>query len=258
MSHRTLYLAWQDRFATRAWYPIGRLDVNEIIHEFSYTRGALTAQAQAGFQALPSFPDLKRRYKSDELFSFFRNRLLGSSRQDFAGYLDWLGMSEGQFDPLEVLAVTGGERQTDNFEVFSKIKKESTGHFKCRFFLHGQRHVHESARQRIESFRVHEPLRICLEYNNPATSRAVQLQTEDYVMIGWAPRYLVGDLAEAALASGDLGAKIVKVNTGRVPANMRVLIELVGRLPPNYEPMVTDEFRLIDGQVETSAAPLAN
>ena len=30
-----------------------------------------------------------------------------------------------------------------------------------------------------------------LELNNPATTLAVQIQTTDYHMIGWAPRYLL-------------------------------------------------------------------
>lgn len=256
MSIKILYVAWQDRISTRAWYPIGRLDADHSTQQFSfaYTRGALAARNSTDFQALPSFPNLSHRYEAGELFSFFQNRLLGQSRQDFSGFLNWLGMSENRFDPIEVLALTGGERQTDNLEIFPKIHKDATGHFKCRFFLHGQRYAHDVARARSETFQEGEQLRVCLEFNNPATGHAVQLQTEDYVMVGWAPRYLVDDLTEAATAASELRASIVRINAGRVPANMRILVELVGQLPKGYEPMASEEFRLI-GATEKALVP---
>jgi hypothetical protein len=38
---------------------------------------------------------------------------------------------------------------------------------------------------------------VTVELTNPETTTAVQIQTEDYQMLGWAPRYLVHDLVHA-------------------------------------------------------------
>jgi hypothetical protein len=81
-----------------------------------------------------------------------------------------------------------------------------------------------------------------LELTNPATQLAVQIQTEDYHVIGWSPRYLVSDLMSAiAKAPGEYAAKVVQVNPAPAPAKQRLLIELSGHWP-DYEPMTKREF----------------
>src|SRR5271170_6043746 len=116
---------------------------------FGYTRGAQMAHKQAGLEPLESFPDFKKSYESGELFPLFRNRVLGADRKDFHEYLKWLDLHPDERDPIAILSVTGGERQTDNLEVFPKIERHADGGFRCRFFLHGWRHVNETAQQRL-------------------------------------------------------------------------------------------------------------
>src|SRR6266498_2581437 len=213
---RTLFLAWQDTTSTRAWYPIGRLDADlkKSRFQFGYTRGAQIAHEKAGLQPLDSFPDFHTLYESSELFPLFRNRILGEERTDFKEYLRQLDLSPQQANPLEILSLTGGERQTDNLEVFPKIERNKNGGFHCRFFLHGWRHVNEPAQKKLIELKGGEHLRVAVELNNPATVLALQLQTpDDYHMIDWAPRYLVKDLFAAICESpNDLTATVVKVN----------------------------------------------
>lgn len=84
--------------------------------------------------------------------------------------------------------------------------------------------------------------------DNPQTRLAVQIQTAEYHMIGWAPRYLVHDLVTAmAHAPGDYSARVVKMNPVPAPSKQRVLIELSGHWPQGYEPMEADEFKLLGG-----------
>jgi hypothetical protein len=84
---------------------------------------------------------------------------------------------------------------------------------------------------------------VALEITNPATGAAVQLQTEDYSMIGWAPRYLGADLmASIAKAPGAYKAFVVRVNPMPAPSKQRVLIELQGCWPED-DPMNSEEFR---------------
>lgn len=244
---KTLFVAWQDAAVTRAWYPIGRLDADlaQSRFEFRYTHGAEEARKRAGLQPLDAFPDFHKIYKSSELFPLFRNRILGENREDFKEYMQQLGLDPAKANPLEILALTGGERQTDNLEVFPKIIRHKHGDFSCRFFLHGWRHVNAAAQERLLKLAGGENLRVAIELNNPVTALAVQLETpEDYHMIGWAPRYLVKDLFQAICESpNDIRATVVKVNPTPAPAKQRVLIEIKGHWAADYEPMSTPEFQ---------------
>ena len=243
----TLFVAWQAPEPTRAWFPIGRLDVKNSDHFlFRYMRGALDAEKNSGFRPLVSFPDFKGRYESHELFPLFKNRVLDPSRKDFAEYLGWLGLDPAHSDPIEILGLTGGERQTDSIEVFPRIIKQADQSFVCRFFLHGLRHVSEPARVKADELKLGSALQIAVELNNPA-GLAIQLQTDDCYMIGWAPRYLVRDLIKVINVHPDVSASVVRVNEFGAPLARRILVELKGRLPADYEPMSGPQFELITG-----------
>lgn len=246
---KTLFLAWQDQAASRAWYPIGRLDADlaKSRFQFGYTHGAELAHKRAGLKPLDAFPDFRRIYQSTELFPLFRNRIVNEGRKDFQDYLRQLGLTPEEANPLEILSLTGGERQTDNLQVFPKIERHKDGGFRCRFFLHGWRHVNQAAQQRLAALKPGEELRVAIEFNNPATILALQLETtSDYHMVGWAPRYLVADLCKVIGEHfGDIKAVVIRVNPSPAPAKQRVLVELSGRWPKNYEPMSAPEFGLI-------------
>lgn len=246
---KSLFLAWQDAAEhSRAWFPIGRLDADleRSLYRFGYTRGARRAEREAGLHPLPSFPEFGETYESSELFPLFRNRVLGAERSDFGDYLKQLDLSPEDANPISILAVTGGERQTDSLEVFPKLERRPDGTFVCRFFLHGTRHVHRIAGERIEVLRENEALRVAVELNNPATGLALQVASTDYAMLGWAPRYLVADLAKAIAESPTtIQARAVRVNPAPAPANQRVLVELSGSLPANHEPMSGKDFQLL-------------
>lgn len=242
---KSLFLAWQA--PTRAWYPIGRLnaDREHSVYEFQYIHGAIRAHEQVGFNPLPAFPRFDARYEASELFPLFKNRVLDPHRRDFADYLRTLDLDPLKPDPIEILSVSGGERQTDSFEVFPKIEREPGNSFRTRFFLHGLRHVAEAGQHRGLLLQPNEPLRVSLELNNPATGYAIQLTTTDYMFTGWAPRYLVGDILKAIAASSDIQARVVRVNQDTVPLNRRILIEMTGKLPEGYEPMTGGDYQVV-------------
>ena len=71
----------------------------------------------------------------------------------------------------------------------------------------------------------------------------MQIQTTDYQMIGWSPRYLVTDLALAlAQPPGSCRARVVRVNSLPVPSEERVLVELSGNLG-DHKPMSGPDFQ---------------
>ena len=244
MSVRTLFLAWQHkRESSRQWFPVGRLDadINRPLYRFRYIKGAKRAKAEAGFPELLEFPNLEERYDSPRLFPLFQNRVINRARPDFADYLSYLDLRE-EADPIEILSTSGGSRVTDAYEVFPKLEKDEDGSFVCRFFLHGWRHVNVPAQKRIERLEAGEQLYVTLELTNPETGFAVQIQTEDYHMIGWAPRYLVDDLVKAMAESpGNYNAKVVRVNPLPPPSKQRVLIEMSGCWD-EHEPMTSEDF----------------
>ena len=171
MSTNTLFLAWQDqRKESRSWFPVGRLDVDgggSPFYRFRYIGGAKRAEREAGFPLLTEFPQLDRDYWSSELFPLFQNRIMNRARPDFADYLLGLDLSEGA-DPVEILSVSGGSRVTDAYEVFPKLVKHEDGSFTCRFFLHGWRHVNQSAQERLDRLTKWDDLYVTLELPVPS------------------------------------------------------------------------------------------
>lgn len=242
----TVYLAWQSPAPTRAWYPIGRLDADSSLgpYRFRYVRGAEHARRDAGLAPLVSFPDFHRRYESEDLFPLFRNRILSPEREEFEEYLKALDLTPESADPLEILALTEGRRQTDTFEVFPSIAVDDEGEFRIRFLLHGWRHVPETARKRIDSLHPGTVLRAAIEVDNPATGRAIQLQTKDYHVIGWTPRYLVDDLVRVLVDPGDgkVAASVAKINDSSNPTQRNIIVEMSGRWPEGRTPMAGSDL----------------
>lgn len=250
MVTKTLFLGWQDAVGeggltvSRRWFPVGRLDadVGESFYRFRYIKGAEEANRLANFPPLPEFPDFERDYESSELFPLFQNRIISPKRPDFAEYLRVLDLGEDA-DPIEILSANGGRRVTDTFEVFPKLVKDTNGSFVCRFFLHGCRYVSDPAQARLNSLNSGEKLYVALELTNPMTEMAVQIQTTDYQMIGWAPHYLVNDLTAAMAESpGKYEANVVRVNPQPAPSRQRVLVEMRS-FWEDHEPMSGPDFQ---------------
>ncbi len=242
MNAKTLFLAWQDK-QNRQWFPVGRLDadVEGSLYRFSYIGGAKRAKDATGFEPLLDFPSLGEEYQSSELFPLFRNRVIAPGRSDRTDYLNNLDLPENA-DPVEILSVNGGSRVTDAYEVFPKLVKRADGSFTCRFFLHGWQHVNQSAQERIDCLTKDDTLYVTLELTNPVTTLAVQIQTTDYHMIGWAPRYLLADLVAAMTESPRYSAHVVRVNPQPAPSKQRVLIEMSGYWN-KHEPMSNEDFQ---------------
>lgn len=244
---KSLFLAWQapaDSVRSRAWFPVGRLDADtEASHyRFRYTHGAEKARDDLGFSPLLAFPDFKQSYESDELFPLFKNRVLSPKRTDFVEYIRWLDLDRGNADPITILSVSGGERVTDDLEVFPKITADVEGNFAVRFFLHGLRYLGDAAIKRAAELKVGDELQIMVEVNNPATRLAVSLLTSDYQMIGWTPRYLVEDLVTGSPNAPSLSARVARINDDAAPLNQRILVDYTGRAPSGKQPMSTRDF----------------
>ena len=250
----SLFLAWQSPVQMRRWYPIGRLEADPAAchYCFWYTQGAQLAAQEAGWRPLEAFPYLGWRYEADELFPLFRNRVLSPTREEYAEYLKLLDLRPEEADPLTLLALTGGRRQTDNLEVFPKLEAGADRSFRCRFFLRGWRRTTQAAQARLAELGADEPLRVAGRLDGPAMEPAVELRIEespgrprDAHVVGWAPRYVAEVLAPAAGGAAGAQARLVRRNPPGAPTHQRFLIELTGQWPEGHDPMTGEEFNSI-------------
>ena len=142
-----LFVAWRGGQPHRGWGPVGRLEHDGGVYRFCYTQGARTLR---GFQPFPQMGDLEQVYESEELFPLFANRLLSPNRPEYEAYLRWGGFEPGtQPDPIAILGVTEGKRETDSIEVFPCPAPDADGCYLNKFFLHGLRWM---PRERISGF----------------------------------------------------------------------------------------------------------
>ena len=226
---------------------MGRLDADlrRPLFRFRHVKGAERARETGGFDLVPGFGDLQGDYTSPVLFPVFRNRVMSPRRPDFEDYVKGLALDpavDPAVDPTSLLVVDGGRRVTDFFEVFPKLVKGADGRFVCRFFVHGFGHTNAAARERMESLEPGERLHVALDLTNPTKHAAVQIQTLDYFMIGWSPRYIAYDLVMAMAESrGEYEARVVRLNPVPHPSSQRVLVEMRSRWE-KHEPMSSEDF----------------
>jgi hypothetical protein len=249
---KTLFVSWKDSRSAGGWFPVGRLDADLAgeRYEFRYVQGALLAAKERGFVPFDSFPDFSKEYVSGELFPFFANRVQNPNRPSFREYLHRLDLDKGQetpFDPIEALAISEGRRATDSLEIFPKVERTDGGPFAIKFFLHGWRYLNPASSARITNLQSGEDLSVAVEVNNQATDFAIQLQTRDRLLIGYAPRYLIVDLFQVITrCTSPVSAQVSRVNRPPAPPSQRVMVLFEGCWPEGYDPMSGPEFQALN------------
>ena len=243
----SLYVAWHTREPTHQWGPVGRLDFDNGIYRFQYTHGATSLQ---NFQPFDGRPDLEESYESQELFPLFKNRLLPESRPEFRQYLSWSGFDpDDPPEPLVILAVTEGVKQTDAVEVFPKPKPDSRGCFVNFFFAHGVRHYMPNAGEAIRDLRSGDLLQIRPHPDNPVDANAMAIFAGE-VMIGYIPRYLAGDVKQLVkeCPTNEVRLAVQRVNQD-APMQQRLLCRLNACWPADFQPCQGKEFEPIRSDV---------
>lgn len=242
---KTLFLAWQDPHS-RAWFPVGKLTSQNGIYRFVYLQGAVEAREKGNFQLLGSFPELYQTYTSTKLFPLFANRLLRSSRPDFADFVQWLNIPESQDDPIALLARSGGRRKTDSFEVFPCPEPDSSGSYHVHFFAHGLRHFPPEEQNFVRTLNANTRLAIVHDVQNQVDSRALILRTDDMHFVGYCPRYLTQDFFELVCKFPKrVKVTVERVNLPPTPLQFRLLCSLSADWAEDFQPFSGPSYQPI-------------
>lgn len=248
----SLFVAWRPPSPGAGWRPIGRLEFDGQLYRFWYTHGA----NKEPFEPLRGMEDLERIYESEELFPLFENRLLPKSRPEYEAFLHWSGLDAGiPPEPLVVLGISEGLRQTDVVEVFPCPVPDATGRYLNRFFLHGIRWLPQ-ALDRIGTLQNGEILKLMLDWQNSHDPQAVAVRTDhDRILIGYVPRYLAND-AWQLVQHGDSSSMelfVDRVNPD-APLQNRVLCRMHATWPDGFQPCCGDDFKPIPAGIAAHCA----
>ncbi len=245
----SLFVAWRPPMPDlTGWRPVGRLEYDGGLYRFCYTHGA----GKPGFRPFAGMGDLQQVYESEALFPLFANRLLSESRPEHDAYLRWSGFdTDHRPEPIMVLGVTEGLRQTDAVEVFPCPIPDAEGCYTNKFFLHGIRWLPDVTLERIGRLEDGEQLKLMLDLQNEHDRQAVAVRTESEMMqIGYVPRYLAHDVWQLFERCG---TDVVKMHVARVnrdaPLQNRVLCQMRACWPDGFKPCSGEDFSPIPANV---------
>jgi hypothetical protein len=244
-----LIVASRSEGDSAGWSPVGRLDFDRGVYRFVYTKGARKAK---GFRPFDGMEKLNYVYESPILFPIFANRLLSASRPEYDAFLRWSGFDPtNPPEPLAILGVTEGRKQTDMIEVFPCPVPDDRGMYQNKFFLHGLRYMDPTAHQRISRLKPDENLLCVCDVQNESDPNAVLLRTKnDRVNIGYVPRYLAQDVWALLKECGPeyLQFTVHRLNAD-APLQQRLLCRVEGCWPHNFKPCDGEAFHPIPENV---------
>jgi hypothetical protein len=238
---KTVYVAWRNPHTT-AWYPIGRIQQIEDTFHFVYLKGAQLAD---GFKPLIQFPNFEISYQSSTLFPVFSNRLMVQGREDFHAYLSWLKLDPHQAGGLPELALSGGARVGDTFELFAVPEKPQDGNYDIGFFLHGARHLPIETQKNIEHLYLGSELRLVGDPRNIWDQCAQQIFTGD-LFIGYVPKYLSCDIAQLTVSGTEAWTLTVDGINADAPMSHRVYCRFRAPWPPDFLPLSGREYQVLE------------
>lgn len=169
---------------------------------------------------LPGLP-LGRVHVSQTLFPIFAERVIDPHRPEREEALELLGLSS-EAGPFEVLAVSGGGRTGDLYEL---TPLPQPGAVSMPFLVHGIRHLADTERAVIDELAPGTPLRLVPEPQNVATDLALRV-TRDGSRLGYVPTPLLQYVHRIMRGPHEL--VVERVNPPSAGLHMRLLVRLTG------------------------------
>lgn len=223
---RRLFLIWQNP-ESRKFTRVGAL--SELLdgrYAFEYTA---EARSDGDFYPLTQFPDVDRVYVSARLPAFFVNRLMSRKRESFPAYLQSLGIDSPDLDtPMELLARTGGPRETDTFHLVDDLVANTDGAVLSRFLASGVRHLDPDG-DRLAAIREGDELQLRPEPGNPVNERAQLICVESGEPVGYVPDWLLADIEHLQAISSGLTVAAERVSPKAQP-HLRLLCRIEARI----------------------------
>jgi len=198
---------------TRRFVRVGTLTFDGALYAFTYDAGVQ--------RPLPGLP-LKGDHQSRTLFPIFAERVIDPHRPERVETLAHLGLP-GEATPFEVLAISGGGRTGDTYEL---TPLPQPGDVNMLFLVHGIRHLKTVERDAIDLLTPGDHLTLRIEPDNPADGRAL-LVTQDGARLGYVPGPLLDYVHEIMRHHHEL--LVEKVNPASAGLHMRLLVRLTGR-----------------------------
>lgn len=200
---------------SRSFVRVGTLEFDGQHYTFTYDDDVR--------RALPGLP-LGRTHSSDPLFPIFAERVKDPHRPEWTETLKHMGQP-AEAGPFEVLAVSGGRRTGDTYEL---TPLPSAGAVDLPFLVHGVRHLtdDDDERRAIDRLKSGERLSLRCEPENPVNDRAL-LVTQGGDKLGYVSDPLL-DYVHAIIA-GDHELLVERVNPPEAGMHMRLLVRLRGR-----------------------------
>lgn len=226
--NESVYVAWQSP-DSRNWHVIGNLQNKGSCYSFNYTQGV---ENLGKFTPFSGMEDLRKTYVSEDLFPLFKNRLLSPRRPEYPYFIQWLGLNSEDATPLEILGRSGGQRTTDQLQMFKRIEVDDDGYFEHVFFCHGLSYLSESTLERVtSSIKIGEELKMCLDVQNSYDPNAVAIRASNPAeLIGYCPRYLAEDILKM-LKDDPKSVHLVVANLSEeAPSNYKVMCKISGKL----------------------------
>ena len=218
---RRLVVIWQHP-ETRRFIRVGHLDIEpdgQYVFEYEPEAGDVS-----GFEGFAAFPDLGHRYRADQLFPFFTNRVLSPRRPEYETYLDALGIEDDEQAPVELLARSGGTRATDTVHIVPEPRAAADGRHIVLFLASGTRYLDPDA-EHISRLASGDELTLRSDSDNPVNADALLLDTSGAEPVGWVPDYLLG-LVRDYEQQGAVRVYVERANGADTPPHLRLLCRL--------------------------------
>lgn len=245
---KSVFVVWK-YFQDGMWHPVAKLTRTEKLYRLNYTLGSNHPR----FVPFPRMQDRSKIYTSKELFAFFRNRILPKSRPEFKKVLEWSDMDVESYDELELLGITGGARQTDQFRIIAQPQLTDTKNYKIKFFINGIRHLPDSGIERISRLENGDELMFHFENSNEHDCNAVFATTsdEEQTKVGYCPKYFNSDI-RALMRDPNLKNYVLTVSKVNMdaPAPYKLLCEFVTTWPVGFLPQMSEEYLAYSCQEE--------
>lgn len=243
MTSRRLIVNWRHE-PSYALMPIAELITtrppDEPHYEFGYLEGVRRA-IELGFEPFVAFPHLTRRYTRSELFPFFRNRVMPSTRPDYVHHVEALGLSAEATDVIDLLGRSEGRHLSDRLEtVLAAERDPRTGRYVTRCLLRSVRHV-PGAESVIETLWAGSELQPVAEPTNVRNPRARQLRSGGKP-VGYVADYLLGDLDALEAAGAEVRFVVERINPAPNSSRYRVLLRVDAEWPAGFEPFGDPAF----------------